>query len=77
MTNSKTKLKFQSTEDYLKDYEAYKKGYKYKVLYADASDASDDSDYKSMYVYWVSDIFKQRLSPVGVVDLALKFRNIW
>lgn len=73
MTNLKTKPKFQSTEDYLKDYEAYKKGYKYKVLYADAS---DDSEYKSLYVYWVSDIFKQRLNPIGVVDLVLKFRNI-
>lgn len=70
MQNPKTKPKFQSQEDYLRDYDAYKKGYKYKIMHI------SDSEYKSMYVYWVSDIFRQRLNPVGVVDLVLKFRNI-
>lgn len=71
MTNPKTKPKFQSQEDYLRDYDAYKKGYKYKIMYI------SESEYKSMYVYWrITDIFRQRLNPVGIVDLVFKFRNI-
>lgn len=75
MQNPKTKPKFQSTEDYLKDYEAYKKGYKYKykVLYAAAG---NNYKYNSLYLRFISDIFKERLNPTGVVDLTLKFRNI-
>lgn len=70
MTNPKTKPKFQSTEDYLKDYEAYKSGYKFKIVHI------NDSEYKSMYVCRVSDIYIERLNLTGVVDLVHKFRNI-
>ena len=73
MQNPKAKPKFQSPEDYLEDYEAYKKGYKYKVLYAATG---NNYKYNSLYLRFISDIFKERLNPIGVVDLTLKFRNI-
>lgn len=73
MTNPKTKPKFQSQEDYLRDYDAYKHGFTYKIIInnepAVFSKTALDRYYFSTYIEPVVHSFQ-------VVDLKHKFRNI-
>ena len=73
MTNPKTKPKFQSQEDYLRDYDAYKHGFTYKIIInnelAVFSRVAPARRHHSIYVKPVVHSFQ-------VVDLKHKFRNI-
>ena len=71
------KSKFQSSEDFMKDYEAYKKGKRYKLVYV-------NHDLEKRTEYMSNNLLSMRLEAIstyssdtiGVVDLKHKFEVV-
>jgi hypothetical protein len=65
-------VKFQSPDEYVKDYEAYKKGYAYKVILNGKSEyVKAGAEYQikvEKYKYWYNELF--------VTDLMHKFKYL-
>ena len=66
------KISFQNPEEFMKDYEAYKKGCSYKFITPDGVEYLHESVYNNKLQY--TSFFPLR--KVGIVDLKHKFQKV-
>ena len=73
------KSKFQSSEDFMKDYEAYKKGKRYKIIFTDTLNKKQTVEYVKDSLYKIrfeSISYFYSENTIGVVDLKHKFEVV-
>ena len=71
------KIKFQSADEFLNDYEAYKKGKQYKLLYKRKHYEFVFSRYVlGKYLKYEVELLQQEDNFVGVVDLRHMFEVV-